>query len=199
MQCNHMKNHTHKHTHTTTTWPYQKPCRAFVLHSSVWTSLFCCCMPLSLTHRHKVARQHIRMHDTVSQNNINAHRLILSLIHVRTHTHTHTHGHKVIYTHHAAPHFCLGKKVITFSPCLNAFKSLSGAIPRWASEIHLNSFWESKQSYCCTLKLWLEREKKWEEEEEGAGGRLVNKTVGRYYFSLSLSPISFYRSESSVL
>ena len=98
MQCNHMKNHTHKHTHTTTTWPYQKPCRAFVLHSSVWTSLFCCCVPLSLTHRHKVARQHIRMHDTVSQNNINAHRLILSLIHVRTHTHTHTRAQSHIHT-----------------------------------------------------------------------------------------------------
>lgn len=91
------------------------------------------------------------------------------------HTNTgtsHIDAYKFSTTHtdtQTAPHFCLGKKVITFSPCLNAFKSLSGAIPRWASEIHLNSFWESKQSYCCTLKLWLEREKKIWVEFEGAG------------------------------
>lgn len=112
-----------------------------------------------------------------------------SSLHINTqHIHININAYKVIHfltrarrhAESAAPHFCLGKKVITFSPCLSAFKSLSGAIPQWASEIHLNSFWESKQSYCCTLKLWLEREEKIRGRR--GRGRLVNKTVGWFYF-----------------
>lgn len=116
------------------------------------------------------------------------------LPHTNTRARIQSQPHTVIHTrtHFAAPHFCLGKKVITFSPCINAFKSLSGAIPWWASEIHLNSFWESKQSYCCALKLWLEGREKNERRKSGrrreGRGRLVNNAVGRYYSCHSSSP-----------
>lgn len=151
MRWNIVELRTHKHTHTVVT--VLKTLPGFVLHLNVRLFLYCC---VSLSLIHEVAHTNTW------------HRFTCVHQHKCTQTKSFSHTHKLIYTHHAAPHFCLGKKVITFSPCLNAFKSLSGAIPRWASEIHLNSFWESKQSYCCALKLWLEREKKWEVEEEGA-------------------------------
>lgn len=168
----------HGHTHTTASWPYWKPCQAplkfeklVVLFITVWLSVSHMSTWLRSYAQHRFTWQHKRM-----QNNSLSHPPTPPPPHTQTHRHTQTHtrSHKLIYRDYAIPHFCLGKKVITFSPCLNAFKSLSGAIPRWASEIHLNSFWESKQSYCCRLKLWLEREKK-NERKKRRGQRKIGK------------------------
>lgn len=172
--------HSHTHTHSSASWPHTGPCLA-LFFTWVWEP--CCSLSVCLSVSHRTIKLHSYTHKHT------AHIHITAEVHTNS-SRTCTRSHKLTYTHHAAPHFCLGKKVITFSPCLNAFKSLSGAIPRWASEIHLNSFWESKQSYCCALKLWLERKKKMRGGRGGGRRRLVNKTVGRYYFSVFLS-ISF--------
>ena len=129
----------------------------------------------SHTHTHKHTRTHTHIH---SHTHKHTHLYTHTDRHTRpntqsmfTHTQTHTRSNtQSMYTYHAVPHFCLGKKVITFSPCLNAFKSLSRVIPQWATKIHLNSFWGSKQSYCCVLQLWLERRKKVKEINKRSGG-----------------------------
>lgn len=78
-------------------------------------------LSVSYTHSHTHARTllfYTRNTDALSCTSHSKHK--------QKNTHTCTQRSSLIHTNSYTPHFCLGKKVITFSPCLNAFKSLSG-------------------------------------------------------------------------
>ena len=167
----HTRTHTNIHSHTRT---YSHTVTHILSHTHTQTHKDTHTHIHSHTHKHTHLYTHTDRHTRPNTQSMFTH----TQTHTRSNTqsmYTHTQTHKrpntqSMHTYHAVPHFCLGKKVITFSPCLNAFKSLSRVIPQWATKIHLNSFWGSKQSYCCVLQLWLERRKKVKEINKRSGG-----------------------------